>query len=65
MIGKANILDRPKIDVEILTEEVTIGNILLGITAGIEVDKTFKRNFSNYRSRSRGRSPTPRRYGNM
>ena len=41
MIGKDKSLDRPRIDAEIITEEVTIGKILVGITAGIEVDKTL------------------------
>ena len=41
MIGKDKILDRPRIDAEIITEKVTIGKILVGITAGIEVDKTL------------------------
>ena len=41
MIGKDKILDRPRIDMEIITEEVTIGKILVGITTGIEVDKTL------------------------
>ena len=41
MIGKDKILHRPRIDVEIITEEVTIGKILVGITAGIEVGKTL------------------------
>ena len=41
MIGKDNTLDRPRIDVEIATEGVTIGKILVETTAGIEVDKTL------------------------
>ena len=41
MIGKGKILDKPRIDVEIITEKVPIGKILEGITAGIEVDKTL------------------------
>ena len=39
MIGKDKILDRPRIDVEIATEGVTIGKILAETTAGIEEDK--------------------------
>ena len=40
IIGKDKILDKPRIDAEIITEEVTIGNIRVQITAAIEVDKT-------------------------
>ena len=42
MIGKDKILDRPRIDVEIATEDVTIGKILVETTVGIEVDKTLE-----------------------
>ena len=41
MIGKDKILDRPRTDVEIATEVVTTGKILVETTAGIEVDKTL------------------------
>ena len=57
MIGKDKILDRPRTDLEIATEDVTIGKILVETTVGIEVDKTLE-------ERSRERSPTPRRDGN-
>ena len=40
-IGKDKILDKPRIDAGIITEEATIGKILVEITAGIEVDKTL------------------------
>ena len=40
MIGKDKLLDIPRIDMEIITEEVTIGKIIVEITARIEVDKT-------------------------
>ena len=40
MIGKDKILDRPRIDMEIATEEVTIGKILVKTTVGIDVVKT-------------------------
>ena len=39
MIGKDKILDRPRIDREIATDEVTIGKILSETIAGREVDK--------------------------
>ena len=42
MIGKDKILDRPRIDVEIATEEVTMGRSLVETTKGIEVDKTIE-----------------------
>ena len=46
MIGKDKmldkILDKPRKDVEIITEEATIGKIIVVITAGIEVDKTLE-----------------------
>ena len=42
LIGKDKILDRPRIDAEIFTEEVTIGKIVIETTVGIDVDKTFK-----------------------
>ena len=42
MIGKDKILDRPRIDVEIVTEEVTIGKILVETTVEINVDKTLE-----------------------
>ena len=35
------ILDKSRIDVEIITEEVTLGKIIVEIAAGIEVDKTL------------------------
>ena len=41
MIGKDKILDKPRIDAEIITDEVTIGKIIVEITAGTEVDKTL------------------------
>ena len=41
MIGKDKILDRPRIDAEIIAEEVTPGKNLVGITVGIKVDKTL------------------------
>ena len=41
IIGKDKILDKPRIDMGIIAEEVTIGKILVEITAGIEVDKTL------------------------
>ena len=41
MKGKDKILDRCKIDMEIATEEVTIGKSLVETTTGIEVDKTL------------------------
>ena len=44
MIGKDKmldkILDKPRIDMEIITEGATIGKIIVVITAGKEVDKT-------------------------
>ena len=40
MIGKDKILDKPRTDAEIITEEATICKIIVVITAGIEVDKT-------------------------
>ena len=43
MFGKDKILDRPRIDMEIATEEVTIGKILVETTAGIEIDKTLEK----------------------
>ena len=42
MIGKDKILDRPRIDVEIVTEEVTIDKILIETTVGIGADKTLE-----------------------
>ena len=42
MIGKDKILDRPRIDAEIATEEVTIGQMLVETTAGIEVNKPLE-----------------------
>ena len=39
--SKDKILDNPRIDVEIITAEVTIGKILVEITSGIEVDKSL------------------------
>ena len=41
MIGKDKILDKHRIDMEIITEETTIGKIIVEITAGIEGDKTL------------------------
>ena len=41
IIGKDKILDKPRIDAEMIIEEVTIGKILVEITAGVEVDKTL------------------------
>ena len=42
MIGKDKILDRPRTDVEIAAEDVTIGKILVETTVGREVDKTLE-----------------------
>ena len=42
MIGKDKILDRPRIDIEIAIEEVTIGKILVETMVGIHVDKTLE-----------------------
>ena len=42
MIGKDKILDRPRIDVEIAAEEVSIGKILVETKVGREVDKTLE-----------------------
>ena len=42
MIGKDKILDRPRIDAEIATEEVTMGKSFVETTVGIEVDKTLE-----------------------
>ena len=42
MIGKDKILDRPRIHVEIATEEVTIGKILVETTVGIDEDETLE-----------------------
>ena len=39
--GKDKILDKTKIDEEIITEEVNIGSIIVEKTAGTEVDKTL------------------------
>ena len=64
MIGKDKILDRPRIDREIATDEVTIGTILVRDNSRKRGRQNFRRNYSNDRSRSRERSPTPRRYGN-
>ena len=41
MIGKDKILGRPRTDMDIATESVTIGKILVETTAGIEVEKTL------------------------
>ena len=41
IIGKDKILDRLRTDVEIITDEITMGKILVAITAGIEVDKNL------------------------
>ena len=42
MIGKDKILDRPRIDAEIVTEEVTIDKILIETTVGIDPYKTLE-----------------------
>ena len=42
MIGKDKIFDRPRIDAEIVTEEVTIDKILIETTVGIDPDKTLE-----------------------
>ena len=42
MIGKDKILDRSRIDMEIATEELTIGKIFGERTVGIDVDKTLE-----------------------
>ena len=42
IIDKDKILDKPRIDAEIITEEVNTGKILVEITAWIEVDKTLE-----------------------
>ena len=42
MIGKDKILDRPRIDEEIATEEVTTSKSLVKTTVGIEEDKTLE-----------------------
>ena len=42
MIGKDKILDRPRIDVEMVTEEVTIDKILIETTIGIDANKALE-----------------------
>ena len=42
MIGKDKTLDRPRTDMEIVTEEVTIGKILIETTVEIDEDKTLE-----------------------
>ena len=42
MIGKDKILDRSRIGMEIVTEEVTIDKILIETTVGIDPDKTLE-----------------------
>ena len=42
MIGKDEILDRPRVDMEIVTEEVSIDKILIEATVGIDADKTLE-----------------------
>ena len=58
------ILDKPRIEMEIATEEVTIGKIFIEITARIEVGKTLGEIIVMTEVDSRERSPTPKRYGN-
>ena len=41
MIGKDKISDKPRIDVEKVTEEVIIDKTLVEVTAAIEADKTL------------------------
>ena len=62
MIGKDKISDKPRMDEEMVTEEVIIDKTLVGVT--VEIDRQiFRRNYKNNdRSRSRERSPTPRMY---
>ena len=42
MIGKDKILDRPRIDTEIVTEEVTIDKILIETPVWIDADKMLE-----------------------
>ena len=41
MIGKDKISDKPRIDVEVATEEVAIDKTLVEVTVEIEADKTL------------------------
>ena len=41
MIGKDKILDKPRMDVEMVTEEVIIDKTLVEVTAEIEAGKTL------------------------
>ena len=42
MIGKDKILDRPRIDTEIVTKEVTIDKIWIKTTVGIDANQTLE-----------------------
>ena len=42
MIGKDKILDRPRKDTEIVTEELTMDQILIETTVGTDPDKTLE-----------------------
>ena len=57
MVGKDKVLDRPRIDMEIATEEVTIGKILVENSSRDRGRQNFRRNYSSDRSRSRERKP--------
>ena len=63
MIDKDKISDKPRMDVEIVTEEVITDKTLVEVTVEKEAGKTLGETLIIIdRSRSRGRSPTPRRH---
>ena len=65
MIDKDKISDKPRMDAEMVTEEVIIDKTLVEVTVRDRGRQNFRRNNNiNDRSRSRERSPTPRRYTN-
>ena len=63
MRGKDKISDKPRMDVEMVTEEVIIDKNFGRSNSRDRGRQNFRRNYNNNdRSRSKERSPTPRRY---